>query len=161
MIRRPPRSTLFPYTTLFRSRTDIELQANPEPRTRTATGMDPTVEEDTGGHGFMANIERFLSSLFASGPRQADPATTARYTDAVRHGAVLVCISAASESHAELAHRTLAKLGAVDIGERAPNWDSPMAGSDSARDHSILDQLGIRPLASVPPAPPPPIPHPP
>src|SRR2546426_11375020 len=25
MIRRPPRSTLFPYTTLFRSRGDIEL----------------------------------------------------------------------------------------------------------------------------------------
>src|SRR3712207_9247339 len=28
MIRRPPRSTLFPYTTLFRSRKRIELQAN-------------------------------------------------------------------------------------------------------------------------------------
>src|SRR5256885_10770240 len=27
MIRRPPRSTLFPYTTLFRSRVDFELQA--------------------------------------------------------------------------------------------------------------------------------------
>src|SRR3712207_8138560 len=26
MIRRPPRSTLFPYTTLFRSRTKIETQ---------------------------------------------------------------------------------------------------------------------------------------
>src|SRR2546425_8348792 len=25
MIRRPPRSTLFPYTTLFRSRRDVEL----------------------------------------------------------------------------------------------------------------------------------------
>ena len=35
MIRRPPRSTLFPYTTLFRSRVDvpfriISLQATPE-----------------------------------------------------------------------------------------------------------------------------------
>src|SRR5258707_8518711 len=27
MIRRPPRSTLFPYTTLFRSRGDIEARA--------------------------------------------------------------------------------------------------------------------------------------
>src|SRR5437588_3111264 len=26
MLRRPPRSTLFPYTTLFRSRVDVELQ---------------------------------------------------------------------------------------------------------------------------------------
>src|SRR2546427_5369773 len=29
MIRRPPRSTLFPYTTLFRSRLPSELFANP------------------------------------------------------------------------------------------------------------------------------------
>src|SRR3989449_5853397 len=28
MIRRPPRSTLFPYTTLFRSRVDLLLLAN-------------------------------------------------------------------------------------------------------------------------------------
>src|SRR3712207_7369963 len=30
MIRRPPRSTLFPYTTLFRSVTDIRLDAERE-----------------------------------------------------------------------------------------------------------------------------------
>src|SRR3712207_7538047 len=29
MIRRPPRSTLFPYTTLFRSRTDSVIQSRP------------------------------------------------------------------------------------------------------------------------------------
>src|SRR3712207_7587119 len=29
MIRRPPRSTLFPYTTLFRSRTDEQLLPGP------------------------------------------------------------------------------------------------------------------------------------
>src|SRR2546425_2841319 len=29
MIRRPPRSTLFPYTTLFRSRRAVELMAGP------------------------------------------------------------------------------------------------------------------------------------
>src|SRR3989449_7963202 len=33
MIRRPPRSTLFPYTTLFRS-LDIMQQAMPEPRSQ-------------------------------------------------------------------------------------------------------------------------------
>src|SRR3712207_8809842 len=31
MIRRPPRSTLFPYTTLFRSRRDEERDAGPQP----------------------------------------------------------------------------------------------------------------------------------
>src|SRR3712207_6898741 len=29
MIRRPPRSTLFPYTTLFRSRRRVDLQVEP------------------------------------------------------------------------------------------------------------------------------------
>src|SRR5438552_10239022 len=31
MIRRPPRSTLFPYTTLFRSQTVIQLQIGASP----------------------------------------------------------------------------------------------------------------------------------
>src|SRR5436309_7474510 len=34
LIRRPPRSTLFPYTTLFRSR--ARLRSGPDPRGRTA-----------------------------------------------------------------------------------------------------------------------------
>src|SRR5256885_7173816 len=32
MIRRPPRSTLFPYTTLFRSRTASAIQAHSAPK---------------------------------------------------------------------------------------------------------------------------------
>src|SRR5436190_11363971 len=44
MIRRPPRSTLFPYTTLFRS----ELQ--PEVRRRIAeAGGDPALAHEGGG----------------------------------------------------------------------------------------------------------------
>src|SRR5215208_7833894 len=34
MIRRPPRSTLFPYTTLFRSRGHLQLAAVPQPHLR-------------------------------------------------------------------------------------------------------------------------------
>src|SRR3989454_7621030 len=34
MIRRPPRSTLFPYTTLFRSNDDMELMRNVVPLAR-------------------------------------------------------------------------------------------------------------------------------
>src|SRR5258705_6899131 len=37
MIRRPPRSTLFPYTTLFRSRTIGELRSIPDYDARTAS----------------------------------------------------------------------------------------------------------------------------
>src|SRR3712207_8682806 len=47
MIRRPPRSTLFPYTTLFRSELDGEPQRSPEtrggvlyPRARTKPGRE-------------------------------------------------------------------------------------------------------------------------
>ncbi|RDK02091.1 hypothetical protein [Paraburkholderia lacunae] len=106
----------------------IELQANPEPSVDSAT-------EEVTGSGVLANIERFLASLFASGPR---PSEAARYAEAVRRGAVLVCVNAASESHAELARNTLRRLGATDVGERSPDWDAPLS-----RDHSILDELGI------------------
>jgi hypothetical protein len=111
------------------ARETIELQANPEPSVGSAT-------EEVAGSGVLANIERFLSSLFASGPRAPE---TARYTEAVRRGAILVCVSAASESHAELARNTLTKLGATDIGERSPDWDM----QPESRDHSVLDELGI------------------
>src|SRR2546421_8935690 len=40
MIRRPPRSTLFPYTTLFRSRTARELHFHEPPLVRLARPHD-------------------------------------------------------------------------------------------------------------------------
>src|SRR5262245_63051746 len=43
MIRRPPRSTLFPYTTLFRS-------APPRPRTRFAR---PAIDDSTASHSMV------------------------------------------------------------------------------------------------------------
>src|SRR2546427_3797514 len=45
MIRRPPRSTLFPYTTLFRSGRPMPARSTPSSRTRwrsTATSRIPT-----------------------------------------------------------------------------------------------------------------------
>ena len=112
------------------ARETIELQANAEPSVGSAT-------DEVAGSGVLANIERFLSSLFTTGQRASE---TARYAEAVRRGAVLVCINAASESHAELARNTLTRLGATDIGERAPDWGEQ---ADSGRDHSVLDELGI------------------
>ncbi|WNC93010.1 hypothetical protein RI103_19400 [Paraburkholderia sp. FT54] len=112
-------------------RETIELQANPEPSVGSAT-------DEVASSGVLANIERFLSSLFASGPRAPE---TARYAEAVRRGAVLVCVSAASEAHADLARNTLTRLGATDIGERSPGWDAQT--EESGREHSVLDELGI------------------
>jgi hypothetical protein len=108
----------------------MELQANPEPATA----------EGAAHGGLLANIERFLSSLFASAPR---PEETTRYADAMRRGAVLLRVDAASESHAELARNTLTRLGAIDVRQQAGSWASQTPDSDAGRDHSVLDELGI------------------
>lgn len=127
----------------------IELQANPLP---SATPAADAVEHAS----VLANIERFIASLFAREPRGPQ---AQRYTDAVRRGAVLVCVNAASEAHAELASGTLTRLGAADVGERLPNWDMEPTDADLGREHSMLDELGIGARAprvdAIPPAIPP------
>src|SRR3712207_7784450 len=45
MIRRPPRSTLFPYTTLFRSASGVDLLAETARRVR-AAGWEPGRSEE-------------------------------------------------------------------------------------------------------------------
>src|SRR5256885_2523525 len=45
MIRRPPRSTLFPYTTLFRSFSTMKISETPE----SATGADAAHRRDVDG----------------------------------------------------------------------------------------------------------------
>src|SRR3712207_7920777 len=48
MIRRPPRSTLFPYTTLFRSQAELmELRANPD-RNAEATVVEAKLDKGRG-----------------------------------------------------------------------------------------------------------------
>src|SRR2546429_6606014 len=50
MIRRPPRSTLFPYTTLFRSRPDdVGAAPHGEPRGLPAVSQGPWVHQQAGG----------------------------------------------------------------------------------------------------------------
>ncbi|SDR42738.1 hypothetical protein SAMN05443245_5883 [Paraburkholderia fungorum] len=120
------------------ARESIELQANPQPTVASAT-------DEVAGAGMLANIERFLASLFASGPRAPE---TARYVEAMRRGAVLVCVNATSESHAELARSTLTRLGATDIGDRLPTWE---AQPEARREHSVLDELGIGAVTAATP----------
>src|SRR5258707_8744502 len=55
MIRRPPRSTLFPYTTLFRSSSDPPLQSS-EIIALLAVGRDPT--STLPGSGVRSGITR-------------------------------------------------------------------------------------------------------
>src|SRR2546430_12123241 len=64
MIRRPPRSTLFPYTTLFRSRNgDFDIYAIPasggeETQLTTAKGLDDGPEYTPDGKYIYFNSER-------------------------------------------------------------------------------------------------------
>src|SRR3712207_7173536 len=51
MIRRPPRSTLFPYTTLFRSRGVADQEESPRPQHPVMAPTVPTQRSgSTGGH---------------------------------------------------------------------------------------------------------------
>src|SRR2546429_6463091 len=59
MIRRPPRSTLFPYTTLFRS----EGQGLVGSRVRGVRLLDHRVELSAGAHGRGARSEEHTSEL--------------------------------------------------------------------------------------------------
>src|SRR2546425_7266269 len=77
MIRRPPRSTLFPYTTLFRSR-----RSHPEP----ADGP----ERNRRGHGSqVAGTRRCVSSGPAA--RHADKGRSEEHTSELQSLAYLVC----------------------------------------------------------------------
>src|SRR5260370_30926442 len=60
MIRRPPRSTLFPYTTLFRSAGEArgEVQASPTPVIALAVSRDGALVAAAGIRGSVAVIER-------------------------------------------------------------------------------------------------------
>src|SRR3712207_9388551 len=55
MIRRPPRSTLFPYTTLFRSPTEFSVTMRSDPVTETSPNQPILVVEDE------ANIASFVA----------------------------------------------------------------------------------------------------
>src|SRR3712207_7308227 len=63
MIRRPPRSTLFPYTTLFRSITEVGA-ASSHIGTRTTARFDPATREfildtaEAGAAKFVAAMDR-------------------------------------------------------------------------------------------------------
>src|SRR2546430_5135681 len=60
MIRRPPRSTLFPYTTLFRSHHDVRLGVRPEADGRQLLGQagahHPRSEEHTSELQSQSNL---------------------------------------------------------------------------------------------------------
>src|SRR3712207_6947413 len=68
MIRRPPRSTLFPYTTLFRSELQAELVEVEEARERLATTLPnlPDPDAPDGGEDDAVVLDRKSTRLNSS-----------------------------------------------------------------------------------------------
>src|SRR5690348_17873437 len=66
MIRRPPRSTLFPYTTLFRSRSE-PVQKNPSLDAQNADSVNPPAT-DAGGVATFKYPDRKSTRLNSSHP---------------------------------------------------------------------------------------------
>src|SRR3712207_8767240 len=65
MIRRPPRSTLFPYTTLFRSLTGLANGA------RLRAQLTDAMERDGGCSLVLVRVKRFEQMSQRLGPRDA------------------------------------------------------------------------------------------
>src|SRR5260370_32393158 len=63
MIRRPPRSTLFPYTTLFRSLLRRAVDASDAERRRIAADLHDGVVQELAGASFALRSEEHTSEL--------------------------------------------------------------------------------------------------
>src|SRR2546430_8353034 len=74
MIRRPPRSTLFPYTTLFRSR-----------------GGGRAARAEGGGAGRISPVRRLQLHLHASHGELRQPARSEEHTSELQSQSNLVC----------------------------------------------------------------------
>src|SRR3712207_8528254 len=80
-IRRPPRSTLFPYTTLFRSRVG-QLGQGQDLRSAELGDLDSTHADSSGGDG--------LRTLPTAGPGP-EPSRSEEHTSELQSRQYLVC----------------------------------------------------------------------
>src|SRR2546422_3043959 len=82
MIRRPPRSTLFPYTTLFRSHGDLEPDARRGRRHRHPQDGEPRPDRKStrlnSSHGYISYAVFCLKKKKLRDLRSADYASTHR-----------------------------------------------------------------------------------
>src|SRR5256885_16212077 len=126
MIRRPPRSTLFPYTTLFRSPQNASAPVNgPNPAPQAADGqnaarsaskresitnyeVDKTVRHTRGSTG---SIKRLTAAVVINAPLVAAPAPAAAgaATDAATVAAAARGLTAAQQAQLRSEERRVGK----------------------------------------------------
>src|SRR3712207_7182720 len=90
MIRRPPRSTLFPYTTLFRS----EARRNRSPAPARLRGRGPDPPPDRAGDPCGASPERARHErlqVCLSRVERRDPGRSEEHTSELQSRQYLVC----------------------------------------------------------------------
>src|SRR2546421_9177388 len=83
MIRRPPRSTLFPYTTLFRSRDElrqdvVDLQRNPRPVTISKQIAAQREREDRKSTRLNSSHDQISYAVFCLKKKKRSQATANR-----------------------------------------------------------------------------------
>src|SRR3989441_8393382 len=97
MIRRPPRSTLFPYTTLFRSPVDAEVATVVGQAVRAFDGLGCVVEEVKPGFADTHELIRCMWSTHEAGNyaqylrewgKRMDPGLVACIEDGLRYSVV-------------------------------------------------------------------------
>lgn len=131
---------------------DVALKARCEPTYASDATPVPAGAGRTANEGLLASIERFFESLFVSAPPERE---AAHYAEAVRRGAVMVCVDAPTDALAQVTRMTLEGMGPLDVEERSATWRAP--ADDATRAHSALEELGLR--ASVPVQPVQPVRH--
>src|ERR1035441_5124984 len=94
MIRRPPRSTLFPYTTLFRSIGDLLARGMVDHQMITAETIDvrlaiPGTDQGIAAPGRMRQIGRQDPERFLTPAGSGIPATEALQKDIETHQAMI------------------------------------------------------------------------
>src|SRR3712207_7267191 len=90
MIRRPPRSTLFPYTTLFRSGPDRQPRAHRAPA-HAWRGPRTLAERRVGGRGPAPRGLRAARHPVLGGDRPADGRRSEEHTSELQSRQYLVC----------------------------------------------------------------------
>src|SRR3712207_7817724 len=88
MIRRPPRSTLFPYTTLFRSRATTSRGYAGHARSRRARRCRRSVVPRIGGSGFAGESTQLLQVI---GPVIVGRERSEEHTSELQSRQYLVC----------------------------------------------------------------------
>jgi hypothetical protein len=128
------------------AREGVTLKAKCEP-TYASDATSAREPVPAPSEGLLASIERFFESLFESAPPERE---RAHYAEAVRRGAVMICVDASTDALAQLTRTTLEAMGPLDIEERASTWSPPM--DEVTRSHSPLEELGLRPSVPAPSA---------